>query len=292
MVDKRLFPGVQDDQVASRRSFREAQEALERQRATEEEQAKVAREAQLKRDRETSEAYRRYGVKSRARLWADKIKTSARISGLITGLGLMIGGVAYMISSADTYEDEYDRIPGGYEYGYNSDGELEMYNYSGGYQKSTYRVENEPSKFSKITLQVSVSMLAVVLLQVLVIYGLNRRADKIHGMQKSGIRTMLDMANQNPDIKIDERALSTLLKIAPEVVSNMSEAEAVYFEMLMDGHLEIVENKTFYDMAIAVMEGWLRTHPKDMERVLTVFDRDSIPQELMQKYGPVENYGR
>ena len=53
-----------------------------------------------------------------------------------------------------------------------------------------------------------------------------------------------------------------------------------------------MENKTFRDMAVAIMEGWLQRHPKDMELVLATFDRDSIPQELMQKYGPVENYGR
>lgn len=291
MTAKRLFPGITKERTEELRSFREAQEAVERQRVLSEEQAKVTRKTQLDRDKETSEAYGRYGVGSRAGMWADKIKTSARISGLITALGVMIGGLAYISSSADTYEDEYERIPGDYEYGYNSDGELEIYNYADGWEKTTYRVENEPSKFSKITLQVSVGMLAVVLLQVLAIYGLNRKARKIEGMQKSGIRAMLDIAKQNPDVKIDERALATLLEIAPAVVSRMSEAEAVYFEMLMDGRLEIIENKTFYDMAVAIMEGWLRKHPKDMERVLTVFDRDSIPQGLMQKYGSRGAYG-
>lgn len=291
MTEKRLFPGMTKEQARERRTFREAQEALERRRALSEEHAKATRKTQLERDKETSEAYRRYGVESRAGMWTNKIQTSAKISGLITALGVMIGGLAYISSSADTYEDEYERIPGDYEYGYNSDGELEIYNYAGGWNKTTYKVENEPSKFSKITLQVSVGMLAMVLLQVLAIYGLNRKARKIEGMQKSGIRAMLDIAKQNPDIKIDERALATLLEIAPAVVSRMSEAEAVYFEMLMDGHLEIIENKTFYDMAVAIMEGWLRKHPKDMERVLTVFEQDSIPQGLIQKYGSRGAYG-
>jgi len=95
---------------------------------------------------------------------------------------------------------------------------------------------------------------------------------------------MLDIAKRNPDIKIDENQLRKLLRIAPEVIENMSQAEAVYFEMLMNGDLEILNNKTFRDMVIAIMSGHLQKHPNDMERVLAVFERDSVPNEIMQKY--------
>lgn len=73
----------------------------------------------------------------------------------------------------------------------------------------------------------------------------------------------------------------------------MAPTEAVWFEMLLDGNVEIAETPEFKNMAIAVMQNYLTRHPEAIVKLLEKYDRDAIPQELMPGHVPTSrSYGR
>lgn len=95
---------------------------------------------------------------------------------------------------------------------------------------------------------------------------------------------MLDLQKLGKEYNLNTEQVQKLVSLTPQIISDMSRDERVYFDMLMNGDIEIAENKTFLGMATAIMDGHLKKHPEDMQRVLEVFDEKSIPESLIQKY--------
>jgi len=118
----------------------------------------------------------------------------------------------------------------------------------------------------------------------------NKSARMYNEIAKQAVDTMLELKEFGHKLNLNERDIETIVEKVPDVISRMSEAERIYFDMLMNGEIDIASNKSFCDMAVAVMEGHLKTHPEDFEQILQKFEPKSIPQSLMNKYG--NNNGR
>ena len=117
----------------------------------------------------------------------------------------------------------------------------------------------------------------------------NRAIDKQTKAESETIDMMLDLKEFGTKYNLNTKQVRMLVAKAKKIISHMSADESVYFEMLMRGDLDgIKDQKTFLDLATAIMQGHLETHPEDMELIMEVYDPKSIPQEIMQKYSKKE----
>lgn len=68
--------------------------------------------------------------------------------------------------------------------------------------------------------------------------------------------------------------------VCKSVIENMSAQHPELFERLLAG-------KTLFpprDYALAVIKGYLKSHPHDFQRVLDVYNPENLPKSLIQKY--------
>lgn len=106
---------------------------------------------------------------------------------------------------------------------------------------------------------------------------------------------MLDWAEMGADYAINPEMLKNIMsdRFARDIIAGMSEAESIWFEMLLDGNVELADTPEFKNMAIAVMQNYLTAHPEAIVKLLEKYDRDAIPQELMPGHVPTSrSYGR
>ena len=99
---------------------------------------------------------------------------------------------------------------------------------------------------------------------------------------------MLDWAEMGANYAINPEMLKNIMRdrFARDIIAYMAPTEAVWFEMLLDGNVELAETPEFKNMAIAVMQNYLARHPEAIVQVLQKYSRDAIPKELM----PGNNY--
>ena len=97
------------------------------------------------------------------------------------------------------------------------------------------------------------------------------------------IDIMLEIENLAKEHNLDATSAKKMLTVAPEILKHMSQDSRVYFDMIMDGQVSTTD-ENFINMASAVMAGHLQTHPKDLERVMSVFDDKDISAELLKVY--------
>ena len=97
---------------------------------------------------------------------------------------------------------------------------------------------------------------------------------------KAQVDIMLAIEKLAKEHHLDATAAKKIVKVAPDIVKNMSKDSRVYFDMIMDGQVS-VEDEKFVDIATSIMVGHLESHPEDMERIMTTFYEKSIPQEVL-----------
>ena len=97
---------------------------------------------------------------------------------------------------------------------------------------------------------------------------------------KAQVNIMLAIEKLAKEHHLDATAAKKIVKVAPDIVKNMSKDSRVYFDMIMDGQVS-VEDEKFLDIATSIMVGHLESHPEDMERIMTTFYEKSIPQEVL-----------
>lgn len=68
---------------------------------------------------------------------------------------------------------------------------------------------------------------------------------------------------------------------AEKLISAMSEKDRGYFDNLVAGGLD----KANYETCIAIVSGYLKSHPKEYEKVVKIIDEATLPDEIKQKYG-------
>ena len=96
------------------------------------------------------------------------------------------------------------------------------------------------------------------------------------------IDLMAEIAKISKEQNIDPTYIKKMLKVAPNIIKNMSKDSRVYFDMLIEGKLDTENAPAFLDMATSIMEGHLQTHPEDLQVIMNLFDEHSIPESIKQ----------
>lgn len=153
-----------------------------------------------------------------------------------------------------------------------------------------YEDDFDTSKYLK---QLAIIM-APAIFTICLYIGYKKRTEKHEQAAADAANFMLDWAEMGADYAINPKMLKHIMsdRFAREVIAGMSEAEALWFEMLLDGNVELAETPEFKNMAINVMKNYLTRHPEAIVKLLEKYDRDSIPQELMPGHVPTSrSYG-
>ncbi|MBR2511378.1 MAG: hypothetical protein IKB59_04380, partial [Alphaproteobacteria bacterium] len=67
------------------------------------------------------------------------------------------------------------------------------------------------------------------------------------------------------------------------IIAKMSKENHVYFDMIINGKIDINKDKTFVDMAVAILDGYLRAHPEEEAGILSVFAENKPLTEKLKK---------
>ena len=94
---------------------------------------------------------------------------------------------------------------------------------------------------------------------------------------------MLDLEKFGKQYNLNKTKVKRLVSNAESVIKKMSASERVYFDMLMNGDINIKDQETMKNMAAHIIIGHLRSHPEDAEKILSVFDERTIPESVLAK---------
>ncbi len=96
---------------------------------------------------------------------------------------------------------------------------------------------------------------------------------------------------QKFNLNLTDESVRKLIDVCPYIISKMSADERVYFDMLIDGDIESNENmkpwkndEALKNLALAVIDGHLKSYPEDMAKVLEAFDEKSLAIVLSEMY--------
>lgn len=155
----------------------------------------------------------------------------------------------------------------------------------------TYTLEweydaNKCGKFAPNWLwYVNVSLLFIIAcscVRSLIIPGIKNRKSMNH--QKRVIDAMQELKLLGCTYKLNGRAFEHVIKVCPEIIANMAADERAYFDMLIDGDIDVVNNKQYRDMAVHVMAGHLREHPRDLQKIMDAINDKTLPAELLSEF--------
>ncbi|MBO7509255.1 MAG: hypothetical protein J6T57_03200 [Alphaproteobacteria bacterium] len=94
---------------------------------------------------------------------------------------------------------------------------------------------------------------------------------------------MLNLEKFGAKYNLNKRQVKKLVKELDFIISHLATEKRIYFDMLMNGEINIKDNKTFMDMAVAIMMGHLESHPEDAQLILDTFEEKSLPDDLLRK---------
>lgn len=84
------------------------------------------------------------------------------------------------------------------------------------------------------------------------------------------------------DYGVDVTALSK--RLTPDIkkiLESLSEIDRGYFNNLIAGGL----NKADYETCVAIISGYLKSHPNEYNKILEIIDNATLPDAVKQKYG-------
>lgn len=113
----------------------------------------------------------------------------------------------------------------------------------------------------------------------------NKAGKAYNNIAMECVDMMMDLKELGRKLNLNDMDIEAIVEKVPDIISKMAESERIYFDMLMNGEIDVQNNKSFYDMAVAIMEGHLKKHPEEFAQILQKFDERTIPQSLMNKYG-------
>ncbi|MBQ5700079.1 MAG: hypothetical protein IIV74_02185 [Alphaproteobacteria bacterium] len=120
----------------------------------------------------------------------------------------------------------------------------------------------------------------VQLILALICIGIAAKNKAERDKAEQNIDMMLEIERLAKEHKLDPGAAKKMLRVAPEIVKNMSADSRVYFDMIIEGKISVADND-FIGVATAIMAGHLKSHPEDMERVEAVFGNAPVPKEIL-----------
>ena len=150
-----------------------------------------------------------------------------------------------------------------------------------------YTKESE-KEFNDYMLKHLIPTWVPIIFMLFLYLGHKKRAREHEQTVADAANFMLDWAEMGANYAINPEMLKNIMsdRFARDIIAYMAPTEAVWFEMLLDGNVELAETPEFKNMAIAVMQNYLARHPEAIVQVLQKYSRDAIPKELM----PGNNY--
>lgn len=156
-----------------------------------------------------------------------------------------------------------------------------------------YTKESE-KEFNDYMLKRLIPTWAPTIFMLFVYLGRRKRAKEHEQAAADAANFMLDWAEMGHDYAINPEMLKNIMsdRFARDIIAYMAPTEAVWFEMLLDGNVEIADNQDFKNMATTIMARYLDRHPEAFDVIMEKFDRDAIPKELMpgNNYATVPRY--
>lgn len=110
------------------------------------------------------------------------------------------------------------------------------------------------------------------------VYGKEYRYDK---QRVRAVDVMLELEKSGVKYDLNTREVKRLVEVVPFIIEGMAAEKRVYFDKLMNGEISIKDNDTFRNMAVAIMQGHLQSHPEDAALILDAFEEKSLPDTLL-----------
>lgn len=261
MADKKIFPGVTEQDIKKQEQQEKASEA----RRVALEDAKRAAEEKAAQEKSRKKLHDLYN-----QVLPLKVKI-----GMIAALNVCIGGLYWFLKDYSDQVRDF-KVPLGpalvetyiptYSY---------QYNWTRGGDNREPRGKGE---FGSDINERWMAHMFVLLAEALVLAFIAMNNVK----KNKQIDLMAEIAALSKEQNIDQKYITAMLKVAPSIVQNMSKDSRVYFDMLMEGKFDIEKTPGILNIVTAIMQGHLQSHPEDMEKILAVFDERSIPSEIME----------
>lgn len=99
------------------------------------------------------------------------------------------------------------------------------------------------------------------------IHWAERIVDRLEALKDYGVNVPLLLENMGPNIN--------------KIIKSFSKIDRGYFDNLARGGM----NEADYETCIAIVEGYLKSHPKEYEEIIKVIDEAVLPEEIKKKYG-------
>lgn len=85
--------------------------------------------------------------------------------------------------------------------------------------------------------------------------------------------------------EVEQERLWKLNPVCKSIVENMASLYPVLFERLLSGNTRFASR----DYAIAVISGYLKSHPDEFQRIMDVYVGETLPKSLVRKYAKKSN---
>lgn len=95
---------------------------------------------------------------------------------------------------------------------------------------------------------------------------------------------MLDLEEFKGNYNLNTYQVARMINNMSDIIREMSADKRVYFDMILDGRINIRKNDTFLKMATHIMQGHLAKHPNDINKILDVYNWRSVPLDLLTEY--------
>lgn len=148
--------------------------------------------------------------------------------------------------------------------------------------------QNTPVEHGKFAPTIGfIANMIVTLFGICAAVGASRRQKRRNSeiiLHNNTVDMMLDLEDFKGAYNLNTYQVAQMIRHANTIISEMSHDKRIYFDMLLDGRINIQNNQTFLTMATHIMHGHLAHHPEDINRILSVYNWKSVPLDLLSEY--------
>ena len=108
----------------------------------------------------------------------------------------------------------------------------------------------------------------------------NEKIERSYKEEKLNI--ILSRLEQMKEYGVDVKQLMKDLEPSiNKILKSLSEIDRGYFDNLIAGGLD----KASYETCVAIISGYLKSHPKEYNDIIAIIDEATLPEEIKKKYG-------
>lgn len=196
----------------------------------------------------------------------------------VNTIALVVGSLAFLFSARTQFEDEYGNKTGG---PWNNPlNEIYGDDMSYGQAIKNAYLWDDFRKGNGGLFQGICGLLSIMIaLGVGLSDAVGSIKDKDYLKKVKNIYNQLELLK---DYGIDAKKLiQDLEPEAKKLISKMSELDRGYFDNLLAGGL----SKSDYETCVAIVSGYLKSHPKEYNNIIAIIDENTLPESIKKKYG-------